>query len=840
MIPVSPAGPLPPGTRRFLKRPSPAQPAHHLLAVISELKDYDIIKLVVPKLLSKPLHTKLKGDIMRFSAYWAIIFHDKEIKPKKIEVLYNLSAQYGCTRVFDEIHYTLAGHYLVAEEYEKSKAHAEILIKSKELKFQIYGYYYLSHCDYETENYESSLKYAARCIEIYEANSTHSFSQGELEFIATTAQIAATVLDRDDTLLIKDPQRCLYYYSIGAKLNNPTSLHNLAFKYENGEDVLVDNEKAISYYRRAAALNFEDSLINVFNLLYTLKLDYSQELETLKKFENNARVYSNLRLYYSLEYQKKISEFEINKKNKKLPHEIAELGKLVFYYSDLAFKIFPNDKSEYSLGLAYHLGIGVEINLDLAEIYYKNALEKGCLAAADTLVVLYNDKLLATNDFKMNNPTLTLVDADSPDHKPLDPKDALELTNTYKSLLTIQCEQINSEIKYNAADSIIGYKKSIQNILAYELNTLTTDNIVTLIHNIGFLTDKCSDDINFHKSQNAKIFEFISAAEKKLELDLFDKTQVINLIEGLSKLYCRTEVNNIASFIKKLYLKALSFIEAYDSNALTKIVYSATRIDPRSDIFIEIIPNFIAKASANLPSLDLYLFAKLLYAIAILDNAIKDLIKADDIKTLLTAEQLKSNKENDLITYRQLYLASYYLIKSYPNLENKLITQLQEKWQQKLLNAVVFTHTTNFQERVTAFVSAYFIKHQAERIINTLPVDLFLYTTEDKGFILQIDGPSHFLHDHNGELPPLPTQKLQFRNAFLALSHPVICLNYFDWDKLKTEKEKQDFLAKLTDTIGVTLEPKWITPGRDYPNTLFGNSANKTALPNSSPTLHRL
>jgi hypothetical protein len=80
----------------------------------------------------------------------------------------------------------------------------------------------------------------------------------------------------------------------------------------------------------------------------------------------------------------------------------------------------------------------------------------------------------------------------------------------------------------------------------------------------------------------------------------------------------------------------------------------------------------------------------------------------------------------------------------------------------------------------------------------------------DKGFILQVDGPTHYLHAP--EAVPVLTQKTLFRNALLNFSKPVVCVDYFKWDAYVTDVEKAEYLSLLLSKINIKLENKWEKP----------------------------
>jgi hypothetical protein len=572
--------------------------------------------------------------------------------------------------------------------------------------------------------------------------------------------------------------------------------------------------------------------------------DSSKQLKILKKMKDDPLVCRNVSVVYLRKYRSELQQFENPNDAKKLPH-VIEYAKLAFEYSLLA-AASGDAFAEFNLGVFYHLGIGTDKNESLAEKYYLRARDKGLRGIAGNLGNLYKDKLI---EFKDNQSSILEFNI-------LDRRDVMRPTSSsefykvyYEYELLAQSLKINSDID-KIANEEVSHQQKIARILEHDIVTLNIDNIVTLIHRLGVLTEKSLNSRDFHNARLPRVFQFIHEAEKKLDLNLFDGLQISHLIDGVSKLYLQPQVNNIGKFIQKLYVEALRLLDKLNSRSITTIIYAATRLDAESSILKDILPVLIQRILDKKDDVDLYGFAKCFYAAAIYDNAKKDLISGDVIKLLLqfstqifkntvNAKMRQQIIESELIIVRQLYTASFYFSKKYPDLVTNLQSKSLDHWKNQMLKVPAHGRESILQREVTCFIKQYFPECHIERLINTQPVDALFELSHQHGFILQVDGPSHFLHD--SEKTPKPTQKLKFRNAFLELEHPVICVAYYDWDNLETDKQKASYLSTLAKTINVTLEDKWKTTPRSYPKTFFPTRDPKApGTPKSAPPTQHL
>jgi TPR repeat protein len=800
-----------------------------LLLIVDKIGDYALVKSCLHKIINaKGVSRRMLGVVYAYTAKVAYINKDPEVPIKKIELYYKLAVEYQCQNISKEVHYALGEYHILDKRHAEALFHFDKLILVDDIDYKITGYFSGGVCLQALNKLVLAQQYYEKCVAIYEANPAQP--PHCLETISNCAHNCAKLLDNYDGDITSDSERALYYYRIAAKLKNKYSLHDLAYKYEHGEDVLVDKKKAISFYRQAVNLGNIDSTLNLYLLLEETHQDSSEQFKILKKMHGDSLVCRNVSVVYLQKYRSELQKFENHDDAKKLP-QVIEYADLAFQYSLLAA---ASDEAcaIFNLGVFYHLGIGTERNESLAEKYYLRARDRGLRGIDGNLSNLYQDKLI---EFKDHPSTMLEFNI-------LDRKDVTDTTGRsvvkkqyFESKLLEQSLKINTDIN-EIANEEISHQHKITRLLEHDVITLDIVNIVTLLHRLGTLTEKSLNRRDFHNAQLPRIFEFIREAEKKLDLNLFDGVQVTHLIESMSKLYLQPQVNNIGEFIQKLYVEALRLLDKLDSRSLTTIVYAASRLDAESSILKDILPTLIQCILDKKDDLDLYGFAKCIYAVAIFDNTKKGLINEGVIKLLLqfssqifkttvNAKMRLQIIESELIIIRQLYTASFYFSKKYPHLVTSSQSKSLEHWKSQLLKVPAHGKVSILQSEVTCFIKQYFPECHIERLINTLPVDAFFELSIQQGFILQVDGPSHFLHA--SENTPKPTQKSQFRSAFLKLEHPVICVDYYDWDTLKTDKQKADYLTALAKTIDVTLEDKWETP-RSYPKTLFSAKEPKT------------
>jgi TPR repeat protein/sulfur relay (sulfurtransferase) DsrC/TusE family protein len=799
-----------------------------LMRTVLLIDNYTFIKTSAEKIIArKGVPKKVLKHVYRDAAHYAIINNDPKTSKKKIEEYYELSVVCGCEDFTQEIHGYLARYYFADQKFVDAIPHLEKLITSKQLSFKLMALGNLGICFHMTNKLTEAQQCYEKVVAIYEADP--SLDQKHHEMVSNCAHNCAKLLDNYDGDIASDPEKAVRYYHIGAKLNNRYSLHDLGFKYDNGEDVLADVNKAIYFYRKALALGNKDSLINLFIILQQNHKNYSNELQQLKKMKDHPNVNTHLCHHYILEFRTIMRSD--NPDSAANISALQECGKLAFQYGKLAVAT-GSGVAELNMGALYHYGVGVEKSFSRAEQYYLSALKRGYKGANRNLSALYNDKL--QDSCKSSIAELETTSTPALAGRPRDEI----LKELFKRDVELQSTRINTDLISVVHDPEIENEEKILILLDHKIENLETTNLPLLINRLGVLTEKSLTRRDFHNSQLAKIREFLNEVELKLDLQAFDTAQLTSLIEGVSKLYLQAQAIDIGKLASKLYLEVMRLILEFDVKQLISIFYAASRLDFVENIFKDYLPKIITHLMSKKDDFDLYDFSKCIYAAALLNNSQKNLIGEDVISVLLdvcvsifenkgSAKIKKQMDDPELIFVRQVYMASFYFSKKYPTLSNETLLSSIAFWKAKLAEVQANFKISYFQDDVTHFIRQYYPEYQKEYVVNSLSVDVYIQISETKGFILQADGPSHFLHDIDAV--PKPTQKAQFRDAFLRFDHDVICVAYHEWGAVT---QRQDYIATLLREINITLEDKWILP-KNYPKTLFQQSDSKSP---STPT----
>jgi TPR repeat protein len=413
---------------------------------------------------------------------------------EEIAAHYRLVEQYPNTTINPEKTLWLGDQFLLAEKLEPAlEFYAKIKVHHS-LPLQITALYNigLTYTKKGDMNKEALAKFEA-CVVIFRKNKK-MLTKTKLP-VARAAHCAAVIFDDADSNL-SNPEKALKYYQIAAGFDLSESLHNLGYKYENGEDVEINYDLAEHYYRRAANQDYSNSVLNLANMLYGLNKHIDDLLVRLEKIEDDARVYHTLGVIYFERYN---ANKEAKKFAKKAHRNLLKASKL------------GHAGSTKNLGIMHYLGMEIPVNLTEAEKCFKFATENG-IDAYDCLAVVYQAKL-AQEDDELNQQTIILytldalkkaghhlndIDTQSHDEK-------LATLLELKLLLNVQSFGINQNIVETAKNNSLAKIKRIELILEHEIVTLDTLNLVTAIQRIGRLTAASPGARDFHQQQFPKI-----------------------------------------------------------------------------------------------------------------------------------------------------------------------------------------------------------------------------------------------------------------------------------------------------------------------------------------------
>jgi hypothetical protein len=112
-----------------------------------------------------------------------------------------------------------------------------------------------------------------------------------------------------------------------------------------------------------------------------------------------------------------------------------------------------------------------------------------------------------------------------------------------------------------------------------------------------------------------------------------------------------------------------------------------------------------------------------------------------------------------------------------------------------------------------------------EAVIDCYPVDAHIILAKDQEFILQVDGPSHYLH---GDGIPQRTPRTDYRDKLLNYFHPVVCIPYFEWQSLKNYNDRLEYVTAKLQKINLFLKkpPKNCDFQSANPNRFFTSKLN--------------
>jgi TPR repeat protein len=617
------------------------------LRAVSKATDYPAMsKLITAAITNINLMKPVKQHLYINAITLAIENKAFETDFKKLEIYYNYLITSKMQDLPLVIYQQFGAHYFAMQAFEKAIPHYKALIESENISAQLLGHTNLGQCYKELGNLIAAVEQYAAVIKLYEIHQKSPVIAAYLEYIAIAAHNCAKLLDNYEGDIAADPELALYYYRIAAKLNNQHSLHDLGYKYEHGEDVRRNVGAAINFYRRAAKLGNVESLNNLYILLDEENADSSAEAAMLEKHEDNANIRASL---FTLNMKKYLSKLKEN-----LAGDTGnEFAKKAFAYAQSNARV--KHFGLHNLATLYHFGIGVDCNEHIAEKYYLESIDNGFERSKLHLQYIYEDRLRGTK----SRANIINVKAS---HTVTDeiPSEA-ELEFLKKRLIVVgKFVEYNINSLLDEAD--LATKNKITALLEHTVSQLNIASLVSIIHRVGILTESSLNHRQFHNQQLPKVFLILKEVEKRLALQAFDYSQIVYLIEGLSKFYLQKNTNGLEQLFLNLYQEALHLDEGKDPSVQVKIIYAATRLEPDHAVLKEIISKLIAKVSYE--KLDNFTFAKYYYAMAILSCSSPQLLTSEEIKKLVNCSvtMLLNIRIRDEVILRQQNVANYFFI----------------------------------------------------------------------------------------------------------------------------------------------------------------------------------
>ena len=480
----------------------------------------------------------------------------------RMEIYYKLSA--FC---YPEVFYNFSVHVFMAKEFtlkSKPTKALEYYLKCIDLDDpvkKIINMCMVADCYNLLKNEKEVFSTYKECIEIYKG------LPKELQLnltlrprIAEAAHFCAVVLDNSTGPLPRNALHAIRYYRFAVELKSGPSMHNLAWKYEMGEDLKFDLNRAVDLFRRAVEIGHKPSLGNLFVAQEKLKQDVGPTIQMMQQVKGDGVIYHLLGYHY---YNKALKSNKKKSKDKHFPFYSYDFKLAHDYYQASATLGYA--ASMFNLGCFMDTGNGIERNESKAEKFYQDAAAKGYRQAVENLAALYQAKLISAKKAMLDTGQITKISSAMMASLDKCQKLPQQLTTSDLSVLTAELTSLKLEVK--AQSMVIGsfIRRAAHNqeltstlkfeeLLKYDILALDTINLVTILHKLGTCKEGAKE-YNF-SAFNDKIFALIREAEKQLDTDKFSNLQIALLAEGVSKLYLQLHSYHLENFFIKLLQKS--------------------------------------------------------------------------------------------------------------------------------------------------------------------------------------------------------------------------------------------------------------------------------------------
>lgn len=658
------------------------------------------------------------------------------------------------------------------------------------------------------------------------------------EHLSQAAYHLAIHLDGFEGKIITDPLEAIKYYTIAAKLNNPYALHNLAYSYQEGENVDQDLPRAKKYYARASNLGYIDSRLALAQLLVT-EGNLHAAIQLCLPAQENPVVSHQLGIYHFLLHLKNHPDAQTSSQTSSPVHsnstEDAIKTALHYYQKAAALGSYI---SYHSLGLLHYYGYEGAQNNTLAQQNFQLAAQYGIKEAEQYLIILYFDNFCNEQDpilAAQHKKTLLELYNKNHDGAPHDEAQQELYLKTLKLKLQQRERKIKQLILGIAQDDGLEKTNRIQQLLTKSLEKITPTMLALLIQQLGKLTEKTLANKDFHDAQHSSILDLLTKA--MFWLNQFNTNQRLQLIEGVSKLHFSGHVLQATTLLSSLYNNIHTERQTLTPQQLVSAVFATVHLDPTLPVFntnlLELIQLTLQKIITAVTTPNTRLMANLLYSLAVLDNGVPQLFMPTNHALLkdkhfhtaiqkiindLTIEQ-QTTHETNWLSLHQTYMAIYYFKHRYPD-AIQLPTDLLSTWKLQLENRPTQITCSYFQDDVIDFLMDYFPDCKTEEMINTLNVDGTLII-DGTTIVVQANGPSHYYRQTTSETDePTPTLKTQFHNTLvIAEGCKVITVPYFKMQQA-TEAEQQEFYSAELTKLHFSLGEKWRTATNKKSNAI--------------------
>lgn len=679
-----------------------------------------------------------------------------------------------------------------------------------------------------------------------------------------------------------------------AKAGLVTEMYNLAVMYDHGINVSRDCIKAREWYEQAIkkghgiaaknlALMFRDNelsndvadnLKQAFQLfgqaVVLLKAEDNSEFKTYAEYQKIKNEALSDSLYelgkcYENGYGTVINNNERDKYYREASaleniFAKAALGRIAYMRGNIATaKKYWQECAASHAASAFNLAILLEAEGDLeqAKLLYFQAAEAGVYDGYINWLGIHTKQLLLKEKYNIREElkvvaeilerTLPHLGSEFiPQFNNINVKE--ELLAFLKNLLRLKkttCVQENKTIIeiYNEKNG--SPLEKIRIIIRLAKNTLSDSiNLATAIHRIGHLYQEHLASYKNNASLYLllpEIFDLVRMVIKKF--DQLSHGGLCNIIEGLARLREAPDQENFSELIGTVYHEVIRRINILDNtNCLTLLFHTAVSFGLSHPVIVDAVTQLARKALAQVNVDNVSDNIQLLYSLAVLDNH-KNILEAraypvvfDDVSSLLS--MITAAVMRDIIPTlekkHECYLALYYFSKVtkdetiMPALK-KLSTDLQP-W--------FLAHKakiTELQKTVTKQLMKYFPELEVEKLINGLPVDVYLL--KEKA-IVSVNGPLHYLHKQEKDKSHYEsTAKDLFHDALLQ-PYKIISISFTEISSLKTDEEWYEFFKTKFAAFSIEIidfSERWTFAGNRF--ALMNSAAAAQPPATASPTI---
>jgi TPR repeat protein len=678
-------------------------------------------------------------------------------------------------------------YYLFHNKFEEAYAS-----KSEDWEVQFSGMYACAQAlVFMGKNLNLALIFLQKYTAMYvEKAKVTAMPQCHIDQYASALHSFAKIYDGDKDSEYADSVKEIEYLMQAAELGYARSHHDLGYIYENGGDDTFDINKAALHYAKAAELGHELSNLNLGIVLENRNNpgDSEQALNCLTLVTNNsdqnfqARAYANIGVHYT---KKAIAATEPDIKQ---AHGKNAYDNLLISYQ-LGYK-----RCAYNLGYLYFAGISVEENLAKALEYFLIAEEDGLELDTNLIKGIYGKLIVDEHDVQIKNRYIVQF-------RNRFGEDIIPNVEYYSDLCHQAAEYKNKKIILAADDKTTTYLERLEELLSYKLENLNTMNVCTLIHKIGNLTDRTLPRRDIHSRNLTRILPILDNALQRLKDSRFAINHYSLVIEGVSKLYLTADIPVYKLLIESLFRHAIDKIDELEPHAISNMLLAATRLDP--DIDIRFCLNALMKKTLVKIPTDDKLLANSIFAAVLLSLSSSYALSIKMYVPLVIAANaaLANNKLSNAYKMQICQVLDYlYHNKIFRSHINKEL--LEQKI--KELNTAQSLVTSGLQSEIIGYLKLFLNSIDEEKFFGIYSVDGFI-TLEKTSFILQVDGPSHFLHGNN---TIKPHGRTLFRDAYLAHHFPVWSVPYQQWNECNDiRKYFEESFAGLGLTLPAMREP---------------------------------